>query len=61
MLRGHVPIGVVASLHDTSAAVIDRQNSALIGDVSESAARATLPDFGMPAGRGGKRRAALTT
>ena len=61
MLRGHVPIGVVASLHDTSAAVIDRQYSALIGDVSESAARATLPDFGMPAGRGGKRRAALTT
>jgi integrase len=45
-----VPIRIVASLHDTSVAIIEKHYSAFITDVSDSLTRATLPDFGAPVG-----------
>jgi len=49
MLLGNVPIRIVASLHDTSVAVIEKHYSAFITDVSDALTRATLPDFGLVA------------
>jgi integrase len=49
MLLGNIPIRIVASLHDTSVEIIERNYSAFITDVSDSMTRATLPDFGMVA------------
>jgi hypothetical protein len=46
MLRGHVPIRIVASLHGTSVAIIEKHYSAYITD-DDTLARATLPDLGM--------------
>ena len=46
MLRGNVPIRIVASLHDTSVVIIEKHYSAYITD-DDALARATLPDFGI--------------
>jgi hypothetical protein len=45
MLRGNVPIRIVAAIHDTSVVTIEKHYSAFITD-DDTLARATLPDFG---------------
>jgi integrase len=47
MLVKNIPIRIVASLHDTSVAMIEKHYSAYITDVSDAMTRATLPDFGI--------------
>jgi integrase len=49
MLVKNIPIRIVASLHDTSVAMIEKHYSAYITDVSDAMTRATLPDFGIAA------------
>jgi Phage integrase family len=46
MLRGNVPIRIVAAIHDTSVVTIEKHYSAFITD-DDTLARATLPDFGI--------------
>jgi integrase len=47
MLIKNIPIRIVASLHDTSVAMIEKHYSAYITNVSDALTRATLPDFGI--------------
>jgi integrase len=49
MLRGNVPIRIVAANHDTSVVTIEKHYSAFITD-DDTLARATLPDFGPDVG-----------